>query len=300
MAKMNWDRVRQWDRQRGGMSDMELEDEREERWFEREADSELQRQDRQEPRPAAKQAKARPKRSRNRTKKTRKNLDLPAVAARLGVTAGEARRSDATVVQAASGLEGLMKPERTAAVARRLRITPVELRLLRRALAGNEDVLADRERLASLVRSTAAQAPAAPVSEQRDDRSPQVAPEQSSASKAAKTQKGRKPGRGEDQLVYVTTWGNVVHLFHDCHKTRGFRGPQEADPDLYRVPVQDPSCRGRRVCGGCKGSSAVSAKKVDEQLRRFHGKPFDESEWKRQGWNRPKPKGTPINRTRRR
>lgn len=50
MTKLNWERVRNWDRVRGDLSEVELADEREERWFAldnaREESKELQRKDR--------------------------------------------------------------------------------------------------------------------------------------------------------------------------------------------------------------------------------------------------------------
>lgn len=330
MPKMNWDRVRQWDRVRGGKSDMELADERDERWFAREAEREAAREARRAARskptknaPAAKKTPA--ARKTAATKKTAakrpesKNLKLAEVARRLGVKPVEAQAALDAQNRAATGLGGLTKADRLSTAARRLGVTGEELRLLRRALAGNADALTRRERVASLVRTVAGAEvgeppaptrPETPVSARKvitssaaPTHSKSVAPAPAPPTKRKKKQKrsnsSQPAATGTGPMVYVTTWGNVVHLFHDCHSTRGFRGANEPDPDLYRVPVNDPSCRGRRVCGTCRNVTFANARKIEEQLRRFHGKPFDEAEWQRQGWFRPKPSGKPINRRRR-
>ena len=177
-----------------------------------------------------------------------------------------------------------------------------ELRLLRRALAGNVDALKFRERVAALVRTVAGTnvvEPPAPSKSSKSTPARKVitsssAPAQSKSAPTrsgppTKRKKKSKKSNGPNlaakgqATVYVTTWGHVVHLFHDCHSVRGFRDTNEPDPDLYRVPVNDPSCRGRRVCGTCRNVTFANAKKIEEQLRRFHGKPFDEAEWQRRG-----------------
>lgn len=318
---MNWDRVRQWDRVRDGMSDMELADARDERWFAREAEREAAREARRAARakPTAKRAAAtKPNAAKKAAAKNgqAKNLKLAEVARRLGVKPAEAQAAVDAQNQAATGLGGLTKVDRVSTAARRLGITGDELRLLRRALAGNVDALTPRERVASLVRTVAGTevtgpppptksakpAPARKVitSSSAPAHSKSTAPAAAPSTKRKKTQKRSNVlhpvAKLADGMVYVTTWGNVVHLFHDCHSTRGFRGTNEPDPDLYRVPVNDPSCRGRRVCGTCRNVTFANAKRVEEQLRRFHGKPFDEAEWQRQGWFRPKPSGKPFNR----
>jgi len=63
----------------------------------------------------------------------------------------------------------------------------------------------------------------------------------------------------------------------------------------YRVPVKDPSGRGRRVCGTCKQLDGRTATEIDRELCPMHGGAFDERDWKRYGWSRPKPTGKPFN-----
>lgn len=318
---MNWERVRQWDRVRDGMSDTELADERDERWFVREAEREAAREARRAARatPTTKAVAAKkptPAKKTAAKKSPSKNLKLAEVAQQLGVKVTEVQAALDAQNQAATGLGGLEKAERLSTAARRLGITGDELRLLRRALAGNVDALTPRERVASLVRTVAgievgkppaSTKPAKPGHARRVITSSSAPAHSKSAppTTAPPTERKKKQKRSNvlqpvakvaDGMVYVTTWGNVVHLFHDCHSTRGFRGTNEPDPDLYRVPVNDPSCRGRRVCGTCRNVTFANAKRVEEQLRRFHGKPFDEEEWQRQGWFRPKPSGKPIGR----
>lgn len=326
---MNWDRVRQWDRVRDGMSDMELADERDDRWFAREAEREQAREQRAADRRSTNSAgyAAKPTPPKKEPAKTAKapagkNLKPAAVAQRLGIPTSLVQAAIDAQTAASTGLGGLAKNERQRTAARRLGVTPDELRMLRRALAGNPDALDKRERIAGLIRTAAAHqgsappAPAptpppatgrktprgvitsqsAPATAAPPPRTPSApTPQRAKMPKQKPSAKGPKPPDPKDQaMVYVTTWGNVVHLFHDCHSARGFRNANDRDPDLYRVPVQDPSCRGRRVCGTCRQVTFANAKKVDDQLRRFHGKPFDESEWKKQGWFRPKPSGKPI------
>lgn len=304
---MNWDRVRQWDRVRDGMSDMELADDRDERWFAREAERESGRDAQRSvrPRPPTNAAVVRSTTANTISKATQsKNLTLGEVAQRVGVQPAEAQAAPHAQNRAATGLGGLGKTERLSTAARRLGITGDELRLLRRALAGNVDALISRERVASLVRTVAGGnviEDGAPRKGTKMSATRGTIPS-SSAPTAASTKRKKKPKSTtapqpavkNHAMVYVTMWGNVVHLFRDCHSARGFRGTREPDPNIYRVPVQDPSCRGRRVCGTCRNVTFANAKKVEDQLRRFHGKAFDEAEWQRQGWSRPKPNGQPI------
>lgn len=310
MPKMNWDRVRQWDRARDGRSDMELADERDERWFAREAEREAAREARRAarstPTARARSAKKAPAAQKPVVQKRQaKNLRLAEVANRLGVKPAEAQAAVDAQNQAATGLGGFTKAERVSTAARRLGITADELRLLRRALAGNVDALSPRERVASLVRTVARTEPSEQRAPKKPEKSPPArdvitsrsAPARSKSSKRKKQQRSsvlQPVAKVTDGMVYVTTWGSVVHLFHECHSIRGFRGTNEVDPDLYRVAISDPSCRGRRVCATCRNVTFANAKKVEEQLRRFHGKPFDEAEWQRRGWFRPKPSGKPL------
>lgn len=275
MTKLRWDRVWDWDRVRDGRSNAELAEDRDQRWF----DAEMAREAVEHPTGPATPGGAKPKGER--------------LAAGLGVILAQLKAAQAADVAAATGLGGMTAAARRDATARRLGITTPELKLLRLALQGT--VPADRNRAASLIRLIAGgdqlPAPAAPGRFGRPVRptgSPPAAP------------RGRRPAgppaRKNDLPAYVTTWGNVVHLYWDCLNTRGFRHVTELDPDVYQVSPRDPCCRGRRVCGTCKEANSRTADRLALELFRFHGKPFDEAEWAKGGWYRPRPTGVPIKR----
>ena len=141
------------------MSYMELADERDERYFAREAEKEEARAVRRGGRtsPPARSAPAnRPSTaSVDNARSAAKNLTLGEVAQRLRVSVAVVRAAHRAQNEASTGLGGLARREKLLLAARRLGITAEELRLPRRALAGNADVLNSPERIASLVRTTA-------------------------------------------------------------------------------------------------------------------------------------------------
>ncbi len=337
MSRMNWDRLQSRDRMRGGRSDAEMAEDRDDAWFQREMERESLRgvgrygrgrapapPARRSGKPKTKTTKKKPQGSGPKeatgpkprkprsaavkmpvgAKKKRPAPKVDELAERLGITAAEitdARRNDAT---ASTGLGGMTKSERRERAAARLGITKRELEMVRSALAGSVDP-AEAVRVCMLIQtvasrtglanSKAAVTSAADTTKSRS-RKPTERKRVRSSKQATDPVKAKKGRAGErEATVFVTMWGNVAHLHHDCHSARGFRHAQEPDPLIYRVPVKDPSCRGRRVCGTCKRMDGRKGEKVEQELRRMHGAAFDERDWERHGWSRPKPQGQPIN-----
>lgn len=149
MTRMNWDRVRNWDRLRRDRSDMELSDERDERWFEREAERDVARP---EPRPKGKAApvgEAARKGSASGAKRVRPSNTAKAagapgarksraesLAAGLGITRDElqaVRRLESEVSLSFTGISPPMRLQRAAA---ELGMTAEELKVVRRVLNG--------------------------------------------------------------------------------------------------------------------------------------------------------------------
>lgn len=289
MAKMNWDRVRRWDQQRAGMSDAELAEERDERWFDREREREQRHADEQTrsvPSPAS-GTSALPHKTSSPSQTSAKKARRAALANTIGVDAGKVTAARRAVAEAQVGLRGIPAAERKAKVASRLGITTSELQILSAGLAGAIDgsVL----RLRTLIESVA-----------RIRVTPTPTPRPASRpSPSAKTKTARGPGGtgglGPTTLVFVTPWGNVVHRWIDCPSTRGFRHVGEPDPPIYKVPANDPCCRGRRTCRTCGDETGhLARERLDRLLVQLHGPAFDESEWAKRGWYRPMPTGDPV------
>lgn len=202
------------------------------------------------------------------------------LASELGISVTELTRLHQRLGAAGTSLQGFSAKERTEKAAARLRLTPPELKDLRRAVSGAG--LPVDERMASIIRTvldkSADPTVASPNGAQRP-KPPQL--------KKSKSKKGDRP-------IFLTKWGQAVHLFYDCVNIRGFRELQEPDPDIYRVHANDPSCRGRKVCGTCTRHSHADGAKVKEALRRFHGLPFSEAKWRDESWHRVHPKEPPF------
>ena len=339
MSRMNWDRLQNSDRVRGGRSDAEMAEDRDEAWFQREMEREALRgvgrygRGRAPAPPAKRSGKPKAKTAKKKLQGSgptgakslesrkpkssavkmpvgaKKNRSAPKperLADQLGVTTAEisdARRKDAV---ASTGLGGMTKSERRERAAARLGISKRELEMVRSALAGTVDP-AEAARVGMLIQTVASRtglANSKPAvtsavettrsrSREPTDRKRVRSSTPTGAPAKAKAKKGKTGGR--EATVFVTMWGNVVHLHHDCHSARGFRHAEEPDPLIYRVPVKDPSCRGRRVCGTCKRIDGRKGGEVEPELRRMHGAAFDERAWERHGWSRPRPQGQPIN-----
>jgi len=233
---------------------------------------------------------------KSKTAKQQKQIER---AKALGVTVDELRSADLNASAASQGLADLGKAERRELVARRLGISKTELTLVRDALAGKVEP-DDRLRVTGLVQLVSERSGWAEVDAAERSRVKKAKPKAATKSKKAKKAQlpktvGSKRGPSGETPVYVTKWGNVVHMYSDCHSTRGFRNQLEADPFIYQVLVKDPCCRGRKTCGTCSRHDSMRGRKIEQVLRRLHGEAFDEGRWAASGWNRPLPTGRVIN-----
>jgi len=70
--------------------------------------------------------------------------------------------------------------------------------------------------------------------------------------------------------VYVTTWGDHVHLFADCPGTKGFG----ADPTVKQVKLSARACTARRGCQRCFGDfwSGTSIEELNRLIEVLHGR----------------------------
>jgi hypothetical protein len=229
------------------------------------------------------------------------------IADQIGVAVEDVVSARRNETIASTGLGGLEKKERAERTAARLGITAKEVGMFRAAMNGRSDP-GETGRIASVVSTVAAVTGLTVQRVETSSKRPSTKKKavtksakgkRSTATVSAKSKSGKgsnKKPDGKEANVFVTMWGNVVHLHHDCHSTRGFRKEREPDPLIYRVSVRDPSCRGRRVCGTCRQTGGSKGGEVDRQLRRLHGAAFDEKAWAKNGWSRPTPRGEAINR----
>lgn len=287
---MNWDRVRRWDQVRAGMSDAELADERDERWFREEHE---RGERRGEALPAVNSAASSPARSSTSNRQvtattSTKSQKRAALANKIGVSSSELSAARRALDDARTGLKGLTRAERELKATSRLGITRAELQILDRGLSGSvEDPVV---RLRVLIQNLADMGRGA----SRD--TSKIAPKGPPARPQARQRAVSGSTLGPATPVFVTAWGNVVHLDLDCPSARGFRHTAEPDPPTYQVPANHPCCRGRRTCRTCGDSPGhLARERMDRVLVSLHGQPFDESEWARQGWHRPLPPGEPVN-----
>jgi hypothetical protein len=199
----------------------------------------------------------------------------------LGITAKELKRLEEKLASAASALQGFTPKERTEKAAVRLGLTAPELKDLRRAVAGDGPVT---ERVSSNIRTVLGASLSRPSPPSRTGGAKKAPP------------KGPKPSASASKAephVFVTKWGQAVHLFHDCVNIRGFRKPHEPDPAIYRVEMKHPCCRGRKACGTCMNHSPTQQVKVKAALKKYHGDPFTEAQWKDESWRRAHPPEPP-------
>ena len=141
MAKMNWDRVAGWDAVRGGMSEGELADAADERWFQREAERERLRSERTQqrssgskPAPNATRSSPVPSGSKGQQKRARSAR----LAGKLGVTVKELAAARLAINNAAASLSTRNAAERRQQTAAELGIGAVQLKELNRALSGDD------------------------------------------------------------------------------------------------------------------------------------------------------------------
>ena len=171
MTKMNWDRVRNWDRVHRDLSPMEVAEERDQRWLEREHAREESRGERparikgrtriipakRRPLPPTARATASGKAapSNPATPGTAK-LRSSQIAATLGVTEAELLAARQVETDVSRSFVGMRANERLTKAAHRLGVTPQELQFLRRGLNGN--ICTDPQQLTTLIRRLAGQA----------------------------------------------------------------------------------------------------------------------------------------------
>lgn len=78
-----------------------------------------------------------------------------------------------------------------------------------------------------------------------------------------------------DTTVWVTTWGDCVHLYHDCPGTKGFG----SDGEAHEVRLRSKICAARRGCERCFGQffNASSLNDLEIMLIKLHGGRVDTS-----------------------
>lgn len=262
---------------------MEIQDERDERWLERDREREAEREATRQSRSRGHTAPAPATGSKaiKGSKKSQKAARRSELARSLGVTVEQLNSAHRAESDATTGLAGV--PDKNAKVAKRLGITTSELKVLRKALSGTS---VSKTQAASLIRTVAESGARA------------ASPAGGVRPRPAATDASIRRAAGDEPLpattsVYVTTWGQVVHLHHDCPSARGFRHVGEPDPDLYKVEARDPSCKGRRVCGTCKNRASVLARRIEYLLKSLHGAFYTDAQW-RQAFGRPRPNGSLV------
>lgn len=74
----------------------------------------------------------------------------------------------------------------------------------------------------------------------------------------------------ESSTVYVTTWGDRVHLFADCPGAKGFG----ADPTVKQVKLSNRVCTARKTCQRCFGGfwSGRSMEELNRMIEVLHGR----------------------------
>lgn len=170
---------------------------------------------------------------------------------------------------AASGLDG--RVDRRELTARRLSISPGELIVLRTAIA--QDDRSKRIRVRPIARRVIG---LAPLRLSLDGRAPQPRAAITTGAPVTRRQAGYRRVRGEDwngdTNVFVTDWGDKVHLYADCRGLRGFRTAGEPDPDVHQARLRDPVCRDRGGCGWCFGNwSPWDIDRLDKVIEALHG-----------------------------
>ena len=223
------------------------------------------------------------------SKKQQRRARDEQIARRLGVSVETLLEARNTVSSADQGLLHLPKPSRAAAASRRLGITVTELKMLRRGLG--EPNAPDLDRVRSLLRGGLS-----PATKERPHSSgPAQRYQQLGGRLSPPTGVNRKAQPDAYTILFVTSWGNVVHLYYDCHGTRGFRHVGEPDNAVYKVEARDPCCRGRRVCRVCEPEQGIGwVALLTRLLVGLHGRMLEDDEWEQHSRNRPLPQGPPY------
>lgn len=183
-----------------------------------------------------------------------------------GLSPSEFRAMQKRRVEAESGLQDFPKAKRLELAARRLSITPQELKLLRSAYSVPEE-RHHSERVRSIARSIVALAPTTQPAQTKVG-SPRTSPRPPAIAGPSATGSW-KP----DRVVYLTDWGDVVHIDQDCPGIWGFRSHNEPPPIIYSVTLRDRRCGGRRGCRKCIGGrwSNHVLQQLETQINNLHG-----------------------------
>lgn len=198
----------------------------------------------------------------------------------LALTIEELRRLRQQLTAAESNLVGV--PGKLNMTAQRLSLTPMEVKKLRGALSsdvGVERTASDRLLAQHVIRLPTIRAKYPDASTQATPPVPRTKPAKSRAvhySRAPET--GVTPGPrvvgkwSADTLVYLTSLGDAVHLYSDCHGMRGFRHAEEPDPVVHQVRLRDPTCAERRACRKCFNVwSPTMLERLDGLIEGLHG-----------------------------
>jgi len=140
------------------------------------------------------------------------------IARALSVSADELATLRSIVARAESGIIETGKGK-ASLVTRRLGVTPPELKMLRRGLAGD---VTSRAVVNLIVRQ---------VLRGRSQPGAVSGGRRASTSRMRRSGASRRPRSmwAASTQVFITPYGHAVHLYSDCHLTRGFRLTGERD-----------------------------------------------------------------------
>lgn len=220
-----------------------------------------------------------------------------------GITEAEVIYLSQQVSAAAAGLSGT-KAEKASRAARRLSITPAELKLLRAALGSQfvAERYPARERqlarhvigLTPLQTTYTKPKPAPGTTPPKVGKNPTNRTSSSLTTKPARRPPATSPVStgasflrrrdwSADSKVYVTPWGDRVHRYHDCHGMRGFRHANEPDPEIIIVSLRDPVCAARPACRKCFDWSVSRYNEFDQFMEDLHGPADPRPTWNGRG-----------------
>lgn len=191
------------------------------------------------------------------------------LASALGLTPEDVTRLRQQVASAESSLTGT-KAEKRQLVSRRLSITPAEVKILRTALLDPGSTNEAARLIARHVVSLPTIQSTFPVRSAKSSIRSSV-PTVAKSSQPATPNRFRKDWHA-DTNVFVTPWGDVVHMYADCFGTRGFRHGSDPDPVIHQARLRDPICGDRRACRMCFDYlSRETLDRFDEFLEALHG-----------------------------
>ena len=197
--------------------------------------------------------------------KAEKLIRADGIAASMGIRIDQLKQARRLVAEAEMNV-GASKGKKAEFIARRLSITPLDLKELRAGLNGTTTSLRSKTLVHQVLRLESPKAP-------EDHRNASV-----TKARAANpgSLRGTLPTDRAWTLsthVFVTDFGDAVHCFNDCTGLRGFRHAHEPDPIVHQVELHDPTCIGRRACRKCLGSlwSPAGLDALDRQIEQLHG-----------------------------